>query len=115
MSKYSDALDELVALLETSLGVPATRDPSEIAGLIGGSGMVFVGFPNIADRTMGAVALDVPVSLIHSNPPDIYAANWLLEHLDSFKDACITDTTTAGTLEVGPGFPSVTATVRLLV
>lgn len=116
MSRYSDALDRLTAALSTDLGIPATRDPSLIAGLIGGAGMVFVGFPTVADRALGAVSIDIPVSLIHAAPPDLQAGNWLLDHLDAFINTCQTDQTTAGALEVGAlTYPAVTATVRLLV
>lgn len=117
MSKYSDALDELVEhLSESLLDVNVSRDPSLIAGLIGGTGMVFVGFPNVVDRALGAMSLDIPVSLIHANPPDIQAGDWLLDHLDAFIVACQADITTAGSFEFGPlTYPSVTATVRLLV
>lgn len=116
MSRYSDALDVLTEELSTHLGVPATRDPSLIAGLVGGAGMVFVGFPTVADRSLGAVSLDIPVSLIHAAPPDIQAGDWLLDHLDAFINVCQTDQTTAGALEVGTlTYPAVTATVRLLV
>lgn len=116
MSRYSDALDALTQELADALGVSASRDPSLIAGLIGGTGMVFVGFPVVADRTLGASSLDVPVSLIHAAPPDLQAGNWLLDHLDAFTNTCQVDTTTAGSLEVGSlAYPAVTATVRLLV
>lgn len=116
MSNYSDALDQLTEELSDHLGIPATRDPSFIAGLIGGAGMVFVGFPVVAGRALGATNIDIPVSLVHANPPDLQAGNWLLDHLDDFINVCQTDQTTAGSLEVGSLlYPAVTATVRLLV
>ena len=96
MSVYSDALDALATDLAGALGVPATRDPSLIPGLIGGAGMVFVGFPTVTDMTMAATTLDVPVSLIHAAPPDLQAGNWLLDHLGQFVLVCRTDQTTAG-------------------
>lgn len=116
MSRYSDALDALVEALSTDLGIPATRDPSLIAGLIGGAGMVFVGFPILAGRALGADNLDIPVSLIHAAPPDLQAGDWLLDHLDQFITTCQVSQTTAGSLEVGSLlYPAVTATVRLRV
>jgi hypothetical protein len=116
VSAYSDALDALVQELSDALGIPATRDPSLIAGLIGGTGMVFVGFPTVADRTMACISIDVPVSLIHASPPDLQAGEWLLDHLDAFINACQVDQTTAGSLEAGAlTYPAVTAQVRLLV
>lgn len=116
MSAYSEALDLLVEELSTALGIPATRDPSLIPGLIGGDGLVFVGFPTVGDRTMGCVAIDIPVSLVHAAPPDLQAGEWLLDHLTAFIDACSVDQTTAGSLEAGAlTYPAVTATVRLLV
>lgn len=116
MSVYSDALDRLVAALASDLGIPATRDPSLIAGLISGAGMVFVGFPVVVNRALGATDIDVPVSLIHAAPPDIQAGDWLLDHLDDFVATCQVNTTTAGSLEVGAlVYPAVTATVRMLV
>jgi hypothetical protein len=114
MSLYADMLDELVATAELALGIPATRDPSQVAGLVAASGCVFVGFPVIAGRLLGGPTLDVPVSLIAPAPSDLLAVNWLLEHMDTLVTFTQSTTAVNGPLDFGDlTYPAVTATARI--
>lgn len=78
----ADALDAFVDQLAAVVELPATRDPSKVT-----PPCVFVGLPTIVGRTMGAVILDVPVSLVAAGTGDVLAGNYLLEHVQAFLDA----------------------------
>lgn len=77
-----DALDVFAESIATALELPATRDPALVT-----APCVFVGIPTIVGRTMGAVILDVPVSLIAKGAGDVLAGNYLLDHVQAFLDA----------------------------
>ena len=78
----ADALDAFAESIADALELPATCDPALVT-----APCVFVGVPTIVGRTMGAVILDVPVSLIAKGTGDVLARNYLLEHVQAFLDA----------------------------
>jgi hypothetical protein len=112
---YADMLDTLVADVGAALGIPATRDPSVVPGLVSqGLGCVFVGFPTNIGRLLGGPNLDVPVSLVAPAPSDLRAVNWLLGHIDALTDFCAVRTSSIGPLDIGDlTFPAVTVTARI--
>ena len=117
MGLYSDALDDLVVKAQAVLGVPATRDPSQVAYLTASGGCILVGFPVQAGRLLeGGGNLDVPVSLVAPAPGDLDAVDWLLEHLEGLVEFTQVATTTHGPLDIGEQtYPAVTATARIAV
>ena len=114
MSTYSDMLDVFTAELQNAMGVPATRDPSQVAGLTAAGGCILVGFPTHVQRLLGGPNLDVPVSLVAPAPSDLRAVDWLLEHMDALMDACSVGVSVARPLDVGDlTYPSVGVTARI--
>ena len=78
----ADALDAFVTSIAAGVELPATRDPAKVT-----PPCVVVGLPTIVGRTMGAVILDVPVSLVAAGTGDLIAGDYLLEHVQAFLDA----------------------------
>ena len=116
MSAYSDALDALVREAATALGLPATRDPSLVTGLVAGNagGCVLVGFPTHAGRLLDGRNLDVPVLLVAPAPSDIRSVNFLLDHMDDLAAFAKVSTLLNAPIDIGnQTYPSVTATARL--
>jgi hypothetical protein len=115
MGSYAAALDAVVSEVGTALNLPATRDPSVVAGLVAsGTGCVFVGFPLHVQRLLGGPNLDVPVSLVAPAPSDIRAVDWLLDNMDALVEVCAASTTTHGPLDFGELlYPAVTVTARI--
>jgi hypothetical protein len=115
MTTYSAMLDELVRDAEVTLGVPATRDPGAIQGLVAEhGGCVFVGFPINFQRLLTGPNLDVPVSLVAPAPGDLRAVDWLLERIDALVEFCGASNTAVRPLDVGDlSYPAVTVTARI--
>jgi hypothetical protein len=115
MSAYSDMLDQLVIAVGAALDIPATRDPSVVAGLVSqGNGCIFVGFPIHVSRLLAGPNLDVPVSLVAPAPSDLRAVNWLLANIDALVDFCAASTSSNGPLDIGDlTIPAVTVTARI--
>jgi hypothetical protein len=113
---YSAMLDALAAQVGQATGLPTTRDPGVVPGLVASDagGCVLVGFPTAVGRLLDGVNLDVPVLLVTRSPGDLRAVEWLLEHLDDLLLACQADAATNGPLDVGDlTFPAVTVTTRI--
>ena len=116
MSVYSDALNQLVDLCESVIGVPATRDPAVVIGLVAGGGCVFVGMPSHVDQLMAGPNLTVPISLVAPAPSDLRAVNWLLDHLDGLLKVAGGKQVRNGPIDIGStSFPAVTATAQMAV
>lgn len=114
MSVYADMLDQLTQEVGVAIGVPATRDPSKVAGLTSQGGCILVGFPTHVGRLMGGPNLEVPVSLVAPAPSDLRAVNWLLDHMDALAEAVGSRSVTNGPLDVGSNtYPAVTATAQI--
>jgi hypothetical protein len=115
MNTYATMLDGLVKDVEAALGVPATRDPSEVAGLVSsGKGCIFVGFPAHFQRLLDGPNLDVPVSLVAPAPSDMRAVDWLLDHIDALIEFCAVGTSLNRPLDIGDlTYPAVTVTARI--
>ena len=112
---YAAMLDALVAQAQTALGCPATRDPSQVPGLVAqAGGCVFVGFPTSIGRLLDGANLDVPVALVAAAPADLASADWLLERLDALLEFCRAGLSNSGPLDVGDmTYPAVTVTTRI--
>jgi hypothetical protein len=113
---YSAMLDALASQVGQATGLPATRDPGAVPGLVASDagGCVLVGFPTAVGRLLDGANLDVPVVLVTRHPGDLRAADWLLEHLDDLLGACRAGTATNGPLDIGDlTFPAVTVTTRI--
>lgn len=117
MTTYRQMLDELVAEAGAALGVPATRDPSVVPGLVGrGTGCLFIQFPTAIGRLMAGPNLDVPISLVAPAPGDLHAVDWLLDHVDELLDFARVKDSTQGPLMIGDlTYPAVTVTARIAI
>jgi hypothetical protein len=117
MTTYQDMLDQLVVDAGKALDLPATRDPSVMAGLVSqGRGCVFVGFPTHMQRLLTGPNLDVPVSLVAPAPSDLRAVNFLLDHVDLLVEFCRASESTHGPLDFGDLlYPAVTVTARIAI
>jgi hypothetical protein len=115
MTTYRDMLAELVRDAEAALGIPATRDPGAIQGLVAeNGGCIFVGFPLNFQRLLAGPNLDVPVSLVAPAPGDLRAMDWLLDNVDALVEFCAASTTAVRPLDVGDlTYPAVTVTARI--
>jgi hypothetical protein len=115
VSTYSDMLDSLVAGAESALGIPATRDPSEVGSLVSQSGgCVYVQFPTHVGRLLTGPNLEVPLSLVAPAPADLSSMDWLLDHFDPFVEAFGSANVTNGPLDVGSNtYPAVTVTAQI--
>jgi hypothetical protein len=116
VTTWRDALDQLASAASTAVGVPATRDPSAVAGLVAAGGVLLVGMPTQVGRLLAGPNLEVPVSLVTAAPSDLRAVDWLLDHLDAFVAFTGSRSVTNNPLDVGANtYPAVTATVQLTV
>jgi hypothetical protein len=109
-------LDALAAQVAEGTGLPTTRDPGAVGGLVASDagGCVLIGFPTAVGRLLDGANLDVPVVLVTRAPGDLRAADWLLEHLDDVLTACRAGSAANGPLDVGDlSFPAVTVTTRI--
>jgi hypothetical protein len=108
-------LDALVTEASAALGIPATRDPSVVPGLVAqGSGCLFIGFPVHVSRLMAGPNIDVPISLVAPAPSDLLAVNWLLDNIDALVDFAHASTSTNGPVTIGDlNYPAVTVTARI--
>lgn len=115
MSAYSDMLDALVTEASTALGVPATRDPSEVGSLVASAGgCVFIQFPVHVRRMLAGPNLEVPISLVAPAPADLSSVDWLLDHYDDFIEFCGARSVVNGPIDVGSEtYPAVTATAQI--
>lgn len=116
MSLYTDGLDALVAAVGAAVGVPATRDPSAVPGLVSGpsGGCALVGMPSHVDRLMAGPNLTVPVSLLAAAPSDIRAVDWLLEHMDALLVLVGSSNVQNEPYELGSNtYPAITATAQI--
>jgi hypothetical protein len=112
---YAAMLDALADQVGQATGVPTTRDPSVLPGLIAQHrGAILVGFPTAVGRLLDGANLDVPVYLVASAPANLAAADWLLEHLDDLLEVCRTGVASNGPLDLGDlTYPAVTVTTRI--
>lgn len=116
MSTWREALDQLATQAASAVGVPATRDPSAVAGLVAAGGCLLVGMPTQVFRMLTGPNAEVPVSLVSAAPSDLRAVDWLLDHLDPFLDFAGVRAPTIGPIDVGSNtYPAVTATVQLTI
>jgi hypothetical protein len=117
MSTYGDMLDGLVDDVGKALNLPATRDPSVLAGLVSqGRGCVFVGFPTHIGRLLTGPNLDVPISLVAPAPSDLRSVNFLLDNMDALIEFAAVSTSTHGPLDFGVLlYPAVTVTARIAI
>lgn len=118
MSTYSEALDQLVSMAATSIGIPATRDPSMIGSLVAGEsgGCVYIQFPTHVGRLLSGANLEVPISLVTRAPSDKKATDWLLEYMDALVDLAGARNVFHGPIDVGSNtYPAVTATAQLTI
>ena len=116
MSTWREALDLLAVEASTSVGVPATRDPSAVAGLVAAGGCLLVGMPSQVGRLLAGPNLEVPVSLVTAAPSDLRAVDWLLDHEEAFCQFTGARNLTNNPIDVGANtYPAVTATVQLTV
>lgn len=116
MSTYAQALDALVIQAGQALGIPATRDPSQVPALVAGEsrGCLLVGFPTSIGRLLGGPNLDVPLSLVAPAPADLATADWLLEHLDPLLEFAQVGQTINRPVDIGDStYPAVTVTARI--
>ena len=110
------ALDQLAVQAAGAVGVPATRDPSAVAGCVAAGGCLLVGMPTQVGRLLTGPNLEVPISLITAAPSDLRAVDWLLDHLDAFIAFCGSRSVTNNPIDVGANtYPAVTATVQLTI
>ena len=116
MSTWRQALDQLTSQASTAVGVPATRDPSAVAGLVAAGGCVLVDMPIQVGRLLAGPNLEVPIHLITGAPSDLRAVDWLLDHLDPFIAFTGSRSVTNNPKDVGANtYPAVTATVQITV
>jgi hypothetical protein len=114
VSTYSDMLDSLVTEVSAALGVPSTRDPSEVAGLVSAGGCIFVQFPVHVGRLLSGPNLNVPISLVAPAPADLSSVDWLLDHFDAFVGFFGTRAVVNGPVDIGSlTFPAVTVTAQI--
>lgn len=106
----------LASQAAAATGVPATRDPSAVPGMVAGGGVILIGFPTHVDRLLAGPNLEVPVFLMTGAPSDLRAADWLLDHLDAFVAFTGARSVTNGPIEIGTNqYPAVTAMVQLAI
>lgn len=116
MSAYADMLDALAAEAQAALGIPVTRDPSLVVGLVSSDagGCVLVGFPTSVGRLLSGPNLDVPLSLLAPAPANLATADWLLEHLDALLEFAQAGQTINRPVDIGDNtYPAVTVTARI--
>lgn len=115
---YIDGLDQLVQQLESTLGIPTTRDPSVVLPLVSSTsnGAIFVGFPTHVKRLLSGASLEVPISLVAPAPGDLTSVNWLLTHYDKFVETVGAKSVTITPFSIGDAtLPSVNAVAQLVV
>lgn len=118
MSTWREALDLLTVQAAAAVGVPATRDPSAVSGLVASDagGCLLVDLPTHVGRLLAGPNMEVPVHLMTANPPDLRAVDWLLDRLDGFITFTGARSVVNGSTPIGDlTYPSVTATVQLAI
>jgi hypothetical protein len=116
VSDYARMLDLLTEQAGAALGIPATRDPSQVPALVASEsrGCVLVGFPTSMGRLMGGPNLDVPLSLIAPAPADLATADWLLEYVDALLEFAQAGQTINRPVDIWDStYPAVTVTARI--
>lgn len=116
MSIYSEALDHLAEQVAARTGLPVTRDPQDVSGLVAQNGCVFIGMPTHVGRLLGGPNVEVPVSLVGKAPGGLSTINFLLDHLDAFVACVGAKSVTNNPLSVGDTqFPAVTAVAQIAI
>lgn len=108
-----DALDALTVEVGSHVGLPATRDPSAVAGLVAGGGCVWVAYPDTVVATLEGVVVEVAVSVLAPAPASLTSVNLLLAHQQKLADSVGGAITSHSPIDIGDrAYPAVTVAAR---